>query len=132
MKDTDKPKTIFFPSFSIEPGSVNTVPTVPTATKERTGLPPQMQNIPEGSLVRVSSGSYSDYTVDGVYRALKEIDPNLMIRGWLEAHPEQSEKYDFEYYHFLEWLVETGFLRPVDSIEWHLCDYSDSEEMSVY
>lgn len=111
--------------FSLTPGAVNTA----SAPSKNDPYPKHMNNITQGKLLLVSSGEYSSYNIAGVYRVLKEIDPNLMIRGWLEAHPEQKERYHFREDDFINWVEDIGFLEKIETSEWYLTGYSSSNEM---
>lgn len=64
--------------------------------------------IAAGTLVVLSTGSYSDFYVEGVYRALKDINP-----GELRAH--RIDEYGLT--KFLAWLVREGYLEHIPSRE---------------
>ncbi len=85
--------------------------------------------IPTGALFTVSTGVYSDYTVHGVFRALRDIDTAALLQAWLEAHPRQKKSYAFEDSDFLADAYRHGYFEPVVSREWHLEDYGSSDEM---
>lgn len=91
----------------------------------------RMEIIPAGSLLTVSTGEYSDYSVHGVFRAVKDIDASQLLDEWIAAHPEEEESYCFEYGNFLADVVRQGLLEPIESWEWHLADYFRHTEMSV-
>ena len=57
--------------------------------------------IPAGSTFTVSTGEYSDYSVHGVFRALKEIDPKKLADDWLERYPNEAEGDSFNESKFL-------------------------------
>ena len=88
--------------------------------------------IPAGAYLTVSTGEYSDYSVSGVFRALKNIDADALRAQWLKDHPDNIEHYRFDEDAFLAWVAKEGFLEPVPSFEWHLCDYSRASEMRVW
>ena len=85
--------------------------------------------IPKGATFTVTSGCYSDFTVQGVFRALAEIDVERLRAEWLEAHPEQRGQYKFNDSGFLTSIA--SLMEPVKSWELHLCDYSNADEMHV-
>jgi hypothetical protein len=91
----------------------------------------KMVVIPAGSLLTISVGAYSDYTVYGVFRALKDIDAEDIRDRWLTNNPQQGENYHFDESEFLGWVTREGFLEPIESFEWHLADYSNCSEMWV-
>lgn len=72
----------------------------------------QMQKIPSGALLTVSTGEYSDYTVQGVFRALKEIDADALRKFYLHISSQD----------FLAVLVRDGYLEPINSFEFYLSD----------
>lgn len=129
IQDSNKAKKIFWPQISTEPGSVNYVSPGPVI--EYNPMPAKMRNLLVGEIVLVSSGEYSDYCVSGVFKVLKEIDPNLFLQGWLTAHPEQKEEYAFHYMNFVDWLVELEFLLEIKIVEWLVASYSKSAEMDI-
>ena len=88
--------------------------------------------IPAGAYFTVSTGVYSDYYVSGIFRALKDIDANVLRSQWLKDHPDNVAGYRFDEIAFLAWVVREGLLEPVPSFEWHLCDYSRASEMRVW
>jgi hypothetical protein len=87
--------------------------------------------IPAGSTFTVSTGEYSDYSVHGVFRALKDIDPDKLLAGYLEKHPDEAENYAFNESKFLGEAFRSGLFEHVPSFDWHLCDYSRVSEMEV-
>lgn len=76
--------------------------------------------IPAGALFTVTTGEYSDYVVLGVFRALREFNPDVLLNQWLHKHPDQREYYSFSEQKFLAEMVREGHLEPVESGEWHL------------
>ena len=91
----------------------------------------RMGVIPSGSLLTVTTGEYSDYSVSGVFRALADIDCDSLRDTWIEEFPEQKEPYRFERMAFLAMAVRLKLLEPIDCFEWHLGDYSNIDEMSL-
>lgn len=80
--------------------------------------------IPAGMLFAVTTGEYSDYTVWGVFRALREIDTERLLRLWVNLNPEQANEYDFEIYEFLAYLVRNEYAELSDCAEIYL-DYPE-------
>ena len=74
--------------------------------------------IPAGSLLTITTGAYSDYTVHGVFRALVNIDSEALRIQWFTEHPEQTERYSERLY--LGWIARKGLIEPVDCFEWYL------------
>src|SRR5512139_289415 len=85
--------------------------------------------IPQGALFTITTGEYSDYTVHGVFRALKEIDMDALRKQWLRNHPEQKEMHTFDEHQFLAAMTRRGLFKPVKSWNWHLGDYGNIDRM---
>lgn len=86
--------------------------------------------IPAGSLLTISTGEYSDYSVWGVFKALDEIDADALRSEYLALHPDQAGRYTFNTTEFVAWVSRKGLLEPVPSFEWHLGTFG-VDEMSV-
>ena len=91
-----------------------------------------MATIPAGSLLSVTTGEYSDFHVQGIFRAISDIDPNSLLAEWLLLHHEQKKRHSFDKGGFLGWVARKGLLEPVDSYDWHLSCYGDADEMRCY
>jgi hypothetical protein len=91
----------------------------------------RMEKIPAGALVIISSGAYSDYGVFGVFRAVKEIDPDALRDDWVARHPDQAESFRFNSDGFLSEMTTSGLLEQVPCYEYHLCDYSSVRDMWI-
>ena len=87
--------------------------------------------IPKGALFLISTGEYSDYSIDGVFRALDIIDTKSLRDEYLLLHPEQRQTYQFDDREFLAWLARKELLEPINTWEWHLSEYHCVEEMEV-
>jgi hypothetical protein len=84
-----------------------------------------MMVIPAGSLLTISSGEYSDYIVQGVFRAVRDIDAEALRAEWLAVQPEHpfpNTDITFDLYGFLGWITRKGLLEPVDSFNWDMAD----------
>lgn len=91
----------------------------------------QQTIIPAGVTFTVSTGEYSDYLVHGVFRALKDIDPQKLAENWLQKHPDEAQNYTFNERKFLGEAFRAGLFEHVPSFEWHLSNYSKISEMEV-
>lgn len=90
-----------------------------------------MKPIPKGALFTVTTGEYSDYCVQGVFRALKEIDAEALRAKWLRHYPEQAVDYRFDDAAFLADMARKGLIEDVESWEFHISSYSKASEMYV-
>ena len=84
--------------------------------------------IPIGTIFTITTGEYSDYSVRGVFKALKEIDYKACTEAYLEQHPAQREDYSFKEHSFITWAYQQGYMDLIDSMEWHLSDCSSIHE----
>lgn len=84
--------------------------------------------IPKGAILSVTTGCYSDFIVNGVFRAKENIDCDMIAKKYRETIPQ--EKYD-DTDKFLAMVMTLGLLEPVDTHTWHLGDYHGIEEMSL-
>jgi hypothetical protein len=87
--------------------------------------------ITAGSTFTVSTGEYSDYIVVGVFRALKDIEPDKLVAEWLEKHPDEAKDFRFNEQRFLAEAFRTGLFEHIPSFEWHLCCSQQISEMEV-
>lgn len=79
----------------------------------------------------VTTGEYSDYYVEGVFRSQKEIPVEELRDRWISEHPEQRELHRFRERDFLTWVFRQGYFETVPSWEWHLSEYRNVEGMIV-
>lgn len=91
----------------------------------------RMIPIPEGSLLMITAGEYSDYGAYGVFRAKVTIDADAIREQWMTDHPEQAKGYRFEEHAFIGWLIKTGHIEPVAYFDWYLGECGSTTEMEV-
>jgi hypothetical protein len=95
-------------------------------------MPEKLQTvIPSGSLFTMTTGVYSDYTVHGVFKALKDINIEELKSKWAYDHPEELNSYNFKEFKFFGSLFKDKYFECVDSVELHLGDYSRIEEVGI-
>jgi hypothetical protein len=85
--------------------------------------------IPAGALFTMTTGEYSDYCIEGVFRASAEIDADALLAQWFIDHPEQNEKYRFHEREFI--VAHIHLFEPVECWEFHVGDYSSPNEHFV-
>lgn len=90
-----------------------------------------MNTIPEGATFTITTGEYSDYCVQGVFKAIYDINPQTLLDEYLNANPKQRENYSFDDRQFLAFVSAKGLIEQVECFEWHLCDYGKCGEMQV-
>ena len=87
--------------------------------------------IPAGSIFTITKGAHSNYEVTGVFRALLDIDTELLSKNWIKMNPDQSEPYKFDEDTFIGRAFREGYFEQLPSFEWHLCDYGSMDEMEL-
>ena len=86
--------------------------------------------IPKGTIVTITSGEYSDYSIIGAFRSLKDIshDDIESAKSEIENRPDREELYGYELYTgFIAVLIVRGFLEDINSAEIYLGDYGQIE-----
>ena len=72
--------------------------------------------IPKGALFIISTGEYSDYSVQTICRALVEIDYDILMTEFLASidwYPGESE--------YINWLINTKHIaKELDYFEFHI------------
>lgn len=77
--------------------------------------------IEKGDIVVATSGSYSDYSILGTFRARKALDVEKARMDWVTLHPEQI-RHSFDEDAFLAYLFE-NYLEDVDWREMYVGEY---------
>lgn len=85
--------------------------------------------IAAGSLFVITTGEYSDYTISGVFRALKEIDTEQLLAEWFETNPKQKGLGYFHESEFLAHLTRLGLFETVESREFHFGSHGEDAGM---
>ena len=82
--------------------------------------------IKKGELFMFSEGNYSDYQINAVCRAKKNIDIEAAKQEYFELYPKQEEDYAFEPYRFIKWIIVDKDLAEeiIQYKEWYLGEYS--------
>ena len=80
------------------------------------------KDIPAGTLVLVSQGEYSDYTVLAVARTLKPIDEKVWdeMKAACKSLRETDANSWGELSHALPWFLKNGYMEEVEHQEMHL------------
>jgi hypothetical protein len=85
--------------------------------------------IPAGALFTITAGEYSDFSVDGVFRALKDIDGERLRGEWLAQRPVPDS---IDAPRFTAWLALNGFLEQIPAFELHLDGYDGEATVETY
>jgi len=88
--------------------------------------------IKKGQLVMMSTGSYSDYSVDAVFKVTADFSPDEVVKEFL-AIPKPKDSYNHEtMWQFLNWIVnEKKVFEEVKTTEWHYADWGDSIDVDL-
>lgn len=92
----------------------------------------QSRIIPKGQTFVLTSGSYSDFEIDGVYRAMRDVALAGEIEDYLAVRPEEDKRYVWRASGFISWLIAGGAIAPVELDWWevHMGDY-EAEDTEV-
>ena len=94
------------------------------------GMNKTQATIPAGTIVTMTTGEYSDYSIIGAFRAVRDIthDDIERVKREIEERPNRDEMYGYELYTaFIAVLVASGFLEDTPSAEIYLGDYGRIE-----
>lgn len=84
-------------------------------------------DIGKGDLLTIATGEYSDYSVLGVFRALKQFNPDVEVKRYKDSHPTEDGDEYRELSDFVAWLGAEGLVETVPSREWHIGSYGRLE-----
>lgn len=88
-------------------------------------------NVESGQILVITLDSYSDYQVQGIFRVLKSISRNDMIRlldGMPELPLERTHQVISAQHDIILKLIESGYIESVSSAELNLQVDYDREE----
>lgn len=94
--------------------------------------PKDLEIIPAGAYLFMSTGEYSDYRVCAHFRAKVALDTRALQKEFLDAHPDKAEDYHFDEDEFLSWLSKKDILEELDTFEWHTDNYGCASQMEVF
>lgn len=87
----------------------------------------------KGELIALSEGSYSDYCVESLSRAMVDFDASKILHEWAKENAEREQSTfksgEFNYKQkeggmsFVEWLNKNGYTEDVEYRELHIGDY---------
>ncbi len=75
------------------------------------------ETIPIGAIFTVTQGEYSDFCIDGVFKALKELNSTDLVAEFNTT--ERVGTYEFESA-FLAWLIRKGYIDCIECFELYL------------
>lgn len=91
-----------------------------------------MAVVPSGSTILVSSGSYDEHSVEGVFTVLTDFDPGNLLNLWLTEHPEQRTEKPLDSSGYTEWLSSKALIARVPHLELHISDSGKRPQALIY
>jgi hypothetical protein len=76
-----------------------------------------------GQLVIISTGEYSGYSLEGLFKVLVPFEFEAKKVEFLNKFPEFADSYE-ALERFLPWLHSEGLIEDYPYCEWHLGSYS--------
>lgn len=70
-----------------------------------------------GSLITLETGEYSDFTYEGPFRVLRDIDVQAVVTEFKEARGHSIGAGETA---FIAWLSESGYIEDVACARWYL------------
>ena len=82
--------------------------------------------IPVGTIIVITSGSFSAYGIDGFFKVLKEIDREKLTKQFLSHRKFTSESESDRVDRFIAWMIKEEFIDPADDLcaAWYIPDPS--------
>ena len=81
---------------------------------------------PKGAFITFTSGCYSDFSILGVVKTLKECDLSRLARSYEEFGTQKDDMCNHG--GFVAWLIRNGHCESFDAPEVHLGDYDEFSE----
>jgi hypothetical protein len=75
-------------------------------------------------IIILSSGVHSDYEHYGIYCVLKELNKTVLEQEYALLKEKSQSLFVSA---FVDWLIERGYVMPVDYIELYLGEYKNLE-----
>ena len=77
------------------------------------------------TLVLLSEGEYSYYSIDGVFRPRRLFIPNEELLRYLRCYPDQAKPHSFDNTQFVAFLSSdpNAVFEPLPYLEWHTNNY---------
>ncbi len=94
--------------------------------------------IPIGTIFYCSSGCYSNYMVNGLYKALVELRAYELVNEYrayrTKNHSDDPgwDDHSFDDEEFTTFLIKTARVEEIEHMEWHLDDYGEVGDMGVW
>jgi hypothetical protein len=90
-----------------------------------------MALVKAGTVLLFSSGEYSDYSVSGAQRVLKDFCQADVVKGYLGYFTKKHEWDSPNHYGFMAWIARNGYIEDIeDSIEWYMGAYDFQPEIN--
>ena len=84
--------------------------------------------IKKGTMLVISTGEYSNFTIHTLCKALQDIDTEVVKQEYLLVHPEEGVEYHANFYRFMKWIiVDKQLVEEIVYGEWYVGSYSTLE-----
>lgn len=93
--------------------------------KQRSNIMADNRLISMNTMFYLSTGEYSDYSIGGIFYALKDLNTDALKKEFIRTRKEEEEYssntyYWFDSHAFGAWLVKENYAISVDVTEWWL------------
>lgn len=93
-------------------------------TKKFTVDTSRLPVIPAGHVFVATFGNDYRHSVDGVFRAVRDIDLPALVNQWIFCNPYRGEYFSwFRSDKFIRWIVYQGYLEQIPAFNWYLGDH---------
>ena len=88
-----------------------------------------MERFEKGGYLAISTGEYSDYSVDGLFNILEDFDAQQQMSAWAkETHRklinDRVERDHSKEIDYVSWLSKKGFIEEIEYREMHTDEYA--------
>ena len=89
----------------------------------------RMERFEKGGYLAISTGEYSDYSVDGLFNILEDFDAQEQMNSWaletnrkvVNGRVERDRSKEIDY---VSWLSKKGFIEEIEYREMHTNEYA--------
>jgi hypothetical protein len=80
-------------------------------------------SICKGSIMTITEGEYSDFTIHGTFTVLRDIDPDAVEEAFMKAHPDEDRDCLRCLGMVTRFLIDAGYVEKLETSNLHLGDY---------
>ena len=78
-----------------------------------------LRPIAAGTILTITTGDYSAYTVQGVFRAVSDINTQQLYADYVASRPEDYDDF-LDHEIFLGWVWQRGLIEEIATVEWNI------------